>query len=439
MCGIVGAAGQLNAIHEKMFEQLLIIDQLRGHHSTGVFVVDALDDTPSVLKTVGTPDNLLMDKRWEEMKKGANRVMCGHNRYATKGGINRRNAHPFEFDNVTGVHNGTLSSYYDLEGYHKFDVDSECLYNSVDKLGLKETMGKISGAWAMVYWDARDSRLHFLRNKERPLYLTRTKNGNVWFWASELWMLLGVAHRNNVEIEEPYLLKEDNHASLAFDDKTGQPIDLLQEEVKGKAPAYTAGTFYGQGGSKGNAGSAAGGAKVLQLPQPVVVPPEGIFDRTGLMGKIYIQGQGANGTRYFGVRVEGYEGFTFKLDANKCPKAIQFGDTLIFDVYSARYEGGVLTLWIDYKNVDGVSAIVDGNDDDGEEDGGSDGETFRNHNGVYLPLESWLKEYGTCSWCAGDVDPKEAGTKLYKNGEVLCAACGCNTDATQYLNHEVLI
>jgi glucosamine 6-phosphate synthetase-like amidotransferase/phosphosugar isomerase protein len=126
MCGLVGMAGALNQQHDGAFKNLLIVDSVRGPHSTGVLTVNTSRDV-KIVKASGDPFELLGTKAYENVMRYANNVVMGHNRYATKGAINKTNAHPFDFEHVSGAHNGTLTTQGQLDDSKDFDVDSENL------------------------------------------------------------------------------------------------------------------------------------------------------------------------------------------------------------------------------------------------------------------------------------------------------------------------
>jgi hypothetical protein len=197
-------AGKLGKTEENTLQTLLILDALRGTDSTGVAVIDN-QDTVKVAKALGNPYELLGSKAFDKALLGANRAIIGHNRYGTQGKINKQNAHPFEFDSLVGAHNGTLTSKHRLDSSTDFDVDSENLYHHIHMHGLHSAMEHLSGAWSLVWWNKDDISLNFLRNKERPMYITSNVAGTALFWASEKWMLEVAMSRNGIyrkEIEE---------------------------------------------------------------------------------------------------------------------------------------------------------------------------------------------------------------------------------------------
>lgn len=218
MCGHVGMAGTITPALEKLVDQLLIVDSLRGSHSTGVAIINSMANV-SVAKQVGNPYELFDTNAYNKAFNGMVRCIIGHNRYATQGAVNKRNAHPYEFDNVVGAHNGTLTNRTRLDG--TFAVDSEQIFNHINNHGVKDCLDKMQGAWALVWWDKVNETINFLRNKERSLYMCYNKEGNALFWASEYWMLSSVLSRNNIAFQEIELLKEDVHLSFEVDLVTG--------------------------------------------------------------------------------------------------------------------------------------------------------------------------------------------------------------------------
>ena len=194
MCGLAGVAGNTSAKIRDAFLDLLLITQLRGRDATGIFTVKA-DNSTAVCKEVGPPDNLFDRKSFDDCLRGVPKVMAGHCRAKTVGDNNRLNAHPYDYDNVVGMHNGTLKNYYSMEGYDYKRTDSYTLYHNVDRYGIDMTMSAIDedGAWALVWWDKNENRLNFLRNDKRPLWFAWTKDKTAVFWCSEPWMFSAVS------------------------------------------------------------------------------------------------------------------------------------------------------------------------------------------------------------------------------------------------------
>jgi hypothetical protein len=167
------------------------------------------------------------------------KILIGHNRFGTVGGNSSRNAHPFVFDNVVGVHNGTIQ-YSDrkvLKDHDKFDTDSEAIYYNISELGPKEALKDLKGAWSLVWWDRVEHKLNFLRNKERPMYWTLSETGKELYWASESGMLQAVLARHSVKHGAVYGTPEDTMLSFTIPDDYNTVIASPERtEVKGALP-----------------------------------------------------------------------------------------------------------------------------------------------------------------------------------------------------------
>lgn len=247
MCGLVGGVGNLSVLrHREMIREMLIYDVVRGHHSTGVAFVKN-DMSHHVVKKMGNPFELLDSKEFDnQFTSGQNWAMIGHNRWATKGKVNKANAHPFQFDNVVGAHNGTLRDLTTLMDYRRFEVDSEALMWNIENEGIVDTLPKIRGAFAITVYDQSEETLFIARNSERPMHYCYTEDGKTMFWASEPWMLMVAADRNSIKIGEVFSL-EVGHLMKVSRDKGGlktsfrpftpwkpQPIVVAQSKPRKK-------------------------------------------------------------------------------------------------------------------------------------------------------------------------------------------------------------
>lgn len=202
MCGIVGVAGNLFEKDARSFKDLLYMDTLRGDHSTGVLTISNTMKTYDVLKRPGPAIYLMESKGFDKNVNSSARVLLGHNRYGTMGKPTTANAHPFDFDNVCGVHNGTLP--YNVkskfEDHGNFETDSEAFYNHVNEHGIEKAVELISqGAYCFVWWDKDTDELCMLRNDERPMWYVFSADRTVMYWASEGGMLIAALSRNDVK------------------------------------------------------------------------------------------------------------------------------------------------------------------------------------------------------------------------------------------------
>lgn len=208
MCGLVGVAGNLFAKHVNAYKDLLRFDTVRGAHSTGIAAIGS-DKTvePEIIKsTLNGWDFLDMVKGVGAVVNPQAQILFGHNRHATKGKINKANAHPFYVnDSLVGMHNGTLEEFQCkkfIKDWSDFGTDSEAALNSFSVNGEIETLRELTGAWAFVWYNYLDNTLNFTRNDKRPLWLGIHKSGSTIFWSSELWMMKSAIARNECGLDE---------------------------------------------------------------------------------------------------------------------------------------------------------------------------------------------------------------------------------------------
>lgn len=213
MCGIVGRAGMLKTDDDRIFKTLLLLDYFRGQDSTGVATVTKSGKV-DVLKVADDPIMLFNQTDFDNTVVGvSDAIWIGHNRAATIGKTTRANAHPFQCGNITGVHNGTLekSSFLALGSRLalEYGTDSETVFQHIATYGLEETVSRMQGAWALVWYDEKEETLNMLKNYKRPLYLCKTdRNGTkLLTWASEFKMI--VAARAMADVGDGKLITDD--------------------------------------------------------------------------------------------------------------------------------------------------------------------------------------------------------------------------------------
>lgn len=194
MCGIVAVLGQVGVKEETLFKQMLEVDSLRGRHSTGVVKVTGNATVSTKKKAVDGMDFVKLEKDW--ISQGLNKVLIGHNRWATKGAVNDVNAHPFSHNHIHGVHNGTLTSQFGLKDHTQFEVDSDNIFYDIAHGSVKDTVSNLRGAYAIVLYDEKKQQVSIFRNEQRELSMAFLNDGKTIVVASEFMMLEWLLHRN---------------------------------------------------------------------------------------------------------------------------------------------------------------------------------------------------------------------------------------------------
>lgn len=259
MCGLVGIAlshsTKFTKMHSQAFRALLLMNQMRGRHSTGIVVVPKTLDNCINVKALGGPGPLLATNEWQEIEEtylrpGNVAAIFGHGRSATVGKVITENAHPFVYRDgsrcMAFVHNGTLIAYQSLPGMDKYDVDSDWLGKQIFDLGPKDAIEQIDGAMACIWFDTKDKMLHLYRNRERPLNFMQRENSE-FFIASEDLMLDVVNHLYDIGLPEKDInsLKDDSLSSICLKD---EDLSFINETIRYKhtfsSSSYTSSSFW---------------------------------------------------------------------------------------------------------------------------------------------------------------------------------------------------
>ncbi|MBM4041780.1 MAG: glucosamine 6-phosphate synthetase [Planctomycetes bacterium] len=255
MCGLAGVilGRKRRQPHELLairsaFTGLLLLNQRRGHHATGVAVLRR-DGSAAVFKRPVTASNLIQaDDYWQALRLDDSvTVILGHTRFRTRGSErNNSNNHPLVVGPsaeaaggapnarsvIYGTHNGTVLNADEL--FRKFrlpraaEVDSEILFRMVRrakndaefKSMLALCVGSTSAAW--VRGD-KPERLRLLKG-DMPLDAAYAPRLDAVFYASEAWMLRSVLAR-----QAHWVIGLDAFTLSTFD--ASSLLDFTQQDV----------------------------------------------------------------------------------------------------------------------------------------------------------------------------------------------------------------
>lgn len=231
MCGLVGVINTTSIYRtdfDKFFKQALICDSVRGDHSTGIFSVSPSLEGKTIKKAID-PISFLDLKEVNDLLIKSNRLMMGHNRYATKGAIGDDTAHPFTHNHITLAHNGTLYGHRVLTERADFEVDSEAVcYMLSTSNNIAKSLEKLDGAFALTWYNAIDNTFSIARNQERKIFIARVIDAQglgAYLYSSELGMLLWLSARNGIKIANPVLVPEGVILTWKLDGKAEEPTE----------------------------------------------------------------------------------------------------------------------------------------------------------------------------------------------------------------------
>ena len=215
MCGITGYIGYRNA--SEVLVDCLKRLEYRGYDSVGIGIIG---ENLSIFKDVGEI------KRVEgKLPRMDGHVGIGHTRWATHGGVSRKNAHPhLSCDKkIAIVHNGIIENFNELKEElekrnHKFysETDSEVIAHLIEeeykgKLedAVASAIKKIRGSYAIVVISQDEPDKIVAAKKESPLIIGVGDNEN--FIASDIPAFLKYTNRAiHLNDGEICILKDNN-------------------------------------------------------------------------------------------------------------------------------------------------------------------------------------------------------------------------------------
>ncbi|MCK5020996.1 MAG: hypothetical protein KAS32_28550 [Candidatus Peribacteraceae bacterium] len=210
MCGIVGIFTEETTINnttrKDMFGEMLFADTFRGLDSTGVAVINHTGKRRKKVfkRALAAPDFLALRSYKKLISSAVPKIMIGHNRAATKGAVDDDTAHPFQYGNITLVHNGTLTFTHTLDEFTSagFSVDSDWIAYAINKWGVEKAISQMQGSFSLVWYDSRDHSLNMLRNDQRPMHFAFLRDEETVMFGSEAGLIDWIAARNKEELDD---------------------------------------------------------------------------------------------------------------------------------------------------------------------------------------------------------------------------------------------
>ncbi len=220
MCGIVGYTGA-KAAGELLLSSLELLEH-RGYDSVGIACRDSETDEVCIQKCVGR----VRDLRTEcEANPVLSTCGIGHTRWATHGGVYKKNAHPHQCGKVTLVHNGIVENYreliedYNLQGVLQSETDTEVVaalmdvyYKGDAEEAIQRVVRKLKGTFALVMmFEDKPGIIYAIRNVS-PIVVAKCEDGMML--ASDLTALGNFTKEYFVMPEYSILKLEPNAMSV---------------------------------------------------------------------------------------------------------------------------------------------------------------------------------------------------------------------------------
>lgn len=374
--------------------------------------------------------------------------------------MNKKNAHPFDFDTLVGVHNGTLHNKHSLLDSRDFQVDSENLYHHLEMKGLDDLLATMRGAWSLVWWDKTDETLNFLRNNERPMWIMASTDGEVMLWASELPMLELMMDHSTIKWDVPRMTKIDHHYSFKIEqDRKLQAPVVTYKPSTAPQPYYQGQQGNFPSGQSGKSTSQISETKTTVVAPPAVIsaaaawpypstsevkPEEKPVTNVVSLGNRRVAPQTAKQVLPSSDSYSGQKGVLLEVLAKKIDKR---GSAyyVCFDSSNRKHAirlfikrtdtvdliNKEITCTIGRRIVDAGEGVyykvehgtVKLNAPPAEEK--DDGKYFLDNRGKRLTKKEWTEKYPYCTWCQDVLDPRDKNRFTAEN-DCICSQCANN-------------
>jgi len=183
-CGLTGFSGKDNFDITKLKFLLYWNSVERGRDATGLYTLES-----GIVKDNEEAKKFIINAKKIDKINPSN-LLIGHVRAKTVGNNTVANAHPFEYGDLVGAHNGSLTNHLALIRQYGFkmtnyDVDSQVLISALNE-NLKDSgsddfkvLSEYEGAAALLIYNKKEGILYAMHDKERPLFYGYD-NGNMY-------------------------------------------------------------------------------------------------------------------------------------------------------------------------------------------------------------------------------------------------------------------
>lgn len=242
LCGVMTGGSKLTSFEVRVFEQLLLLNALRGSYGVGVTMVPA--DVKRAVKVVKGETTVLDGDFQIELARAVKKepmMLLGHTRSPTSGGWGIKYAHPFRYGKIIGMHNGTMEHIKGRKPDQKVEkgadpvTDSQMLYEAISERGPEEVITGSRGAYALTWLNLGNDTFNVLRNNDRPLnFATHESFKGALFWSSEALALEYVFRRSSNKGPTVYRVPTDKLISYKL--RNGSLTPSWQGELKSLPP-----------------------------------------------------------------------------------------------------------------------------------------------------------------------------------------------------------
>lgn len=261
MCGQAGiilgrkrrSAGEREELVQ-MFTQLLILNEARGHHATGIAKMQDSGHWAILKDAVRARDFIGYEDYWKivESINDKTTLVAGHTRWATQGKPeNNRNNHPIMVGSIIGTHNGTITNPNQVAKTlgvpRRAEVDSEVIFriaNSclaedgvIDLDELKEKLFLLRGKMSSVLVSKTDPTRVIVLKGTKPLSVFYSKRVRALVYSSELLPLEAVLIKSRFNWKRVEL-----KTNSCLDCLCGNPLHFETSafEIQKELPVYSA-------------------------------------------------------------------------------------------------------------------------------------------------------------------------------------------------------